>query len=367
MPRDSGLVLPTYAITSLPAECPSFPRPSDVTPQPDGQARCSDAASNEYRFERVCLPLSDGETCDDVNPMCAANSYDCGLDTRAHFVCGPLPAEFGECCYVLAGGCAVGRPFLVDEVARVARVVCAPGFAFDSRPAMEALAPLERAELASAWAREGLAEHASVASFSRFTLECLALGAPPDIVAGSVQAALEELSHARRCFGLASAYAGAPLGPGKLAIDGALDEPPDLARVAAAVAREGCIAETVSALLLAAARDAAVDPVVKGQLAVMIEEEHRHVVLAWRFVRWALETGGESVRRMVQGAFQRAGDHVGFGAVSPADASPSVLRAHGRLSISERRDVARAALRQVVGEAARVLFETSPATTAPSS
>jgi hypothetical protein len=346
--------------------CPFGPTAGEITFQPDGADRCTGAGSTQYRFQRVCLPLPAGKDCGSFSPLCAAPLYNCGLETLANYVCGPLPPEFGACCYVVAGGCPVGRPFIVDAHARVASIVQLPGYGLAADPAVEALDTRDRMALAHAYAREGLAEHASVASFARFTLHCLALGAPPDLVADSVRAGLEELAHARRCFGLASAYAGMPLGPGALEVQGALDEPVDAASVAASVAREGCVAETVSALLLAAARDAAQDPAVKAELSAMVEEEFRHALLAWRFVRWALERWGAPVRLAVAAVFRHAADHVGFGARSTEDASVAVLRAHGRLPVDERRAIARAALDEVVAEAARELLGDASSMTLPS-
>jgi lysozyme family protein len=54
------------------------------------------------------------------------------------------------------------------------------------------------------------------------------------------------------CFALAGAYAGAPLGPGPIPIEGALGRA-SLAAIAAAV-REGCIGQTVAALAAWSAR-----------------------------------------------------------------------------------------------------------------
>ena len=43
------------------------------------------------------------------------------------------------------------------------------------------------------------------------TLELLAVGAPPNLLAGAQQAGLDEIRHAQACVGLASRYAGRPL------------------------------------------------------------------------------------------------------------------------------------------------------------
>lgn len=71
----------------------------------------------------------------------------------------------------------------------------------------------EREAIARGWARAGLLEHASIAAFARFTLQLLALGAPPALVLDARAAIGDETEHARLCFTIASAYAGRPLGP----------------------------------------------------------------------------------------------------------------------------------------------------------
>lgn len=64
------------------------------------------------------------------------------------------------------------------------------------------------------WTRVGLMEHASVAAFSRFSLQLMALGAPSDLLQKSHEAAADEIRHARDAFALAGHYAGRPVGPG---------------------------------------------------------------------------------------------------------------------------------------------------------
>jgi hypothetical protein len=86
------------------------------------------------------------------------------------------------------------------------------------------LDPDTRAALACEWLDDARLEHASVASFARFVLELLALGAPAELVHFAQRALGDEIDHARRCFSLASRYAQEPLGPAALQVDGALAE-----------------------------------------------------------------------------------------------------------------------------------------------
>ena len=50
----------------------------------------------------------------------------------------------------------------------------------------------ERSRLGRAWNEMGLAEHASVAAFSRFVLHLMGLGAPPDLLLDAIQAMKDE-------------------------------------------------------------------------------------------------------------------------------------------------------------------------------
>src|SRR6185436_8861484 len=117
------------------------------------------------------------------------------------------------------------------------------------------------------------------------------------------RAALDEVVHARLCFSLASAYAGADLGPARFPFGGAAEVRDDLAAIAAAVVREGCIGETLAAAQAGAQLELATDPAVRSVLARIAEDETRHAELAWRVVAWAIREGGDAVREAVREAF----------------------------------------------------------------
>jgi len=69
---------------------------------------------------------------------------------------------------------------------------------------------------ATEWTMSGLFEQASAASFARFfmilvirlSLQLLAVAAPEALVRESFDSALDELEHAKLCFGIASSLAG---------------------------------------------------------------------------------------------------------------------------------------------------------------
>jgi hypothetical protein len=154
-------------------------------------------------------------------------------------------------------------------------------------------------------------EHASIAAFARFNLQLLSLGAPPQLVEACTQALADETVHTKLCFGVASAYAGRAIGPGRLDIAHSL-EVTTLAGVVDLVIAEGCFGETSAALEALEAADVADDPVIVATYARIAADEQRHAELAFQFIRWALERDPDAVRARVGAALS------GASAVPPA-------------------------------------------------
>lgn len=199
---------------------------------------------------------------------------------------------------------STGRPFLIMGRERVAETVPRKEWALlPSAPQVTAHGP-PLAAAAAHWARVGLMEHASIAAFARFTLHLLALGAPPELVRESQEALGDETQHARLAFGLASAFAGEAVGPGPLAIDGALDRF-ELRDFVATLIREGCIGETVAAVEAREALEHATDPAVRAVLEAIACDELRHAALAWRTLGWVVASG-RADRELVYGEVRRA-------------------------------------------------------------
>ncbi|WP_437754295.1 hypothetical protein [Sorangium sp. So ce1389] len=273
----------------------------------------------------------------------------------------------GACCYEVlvreSGGCPFeGRPFTLDGHRRTAASRPAdagwlargksagPG---GMAPSLADLTDEEREALAERWLRSALEEHASVASFARFALDLMAHGAPSSLVEAAHIAALDEVGHARLGFSLASAYRGAPVGPAAFPMPPGIPVAADLVALARAAAEEGCIGETVAALVAAEQRARAEDPAVRAALEVIADDETRHAELAWLTVAWAIGAGGEPVRGAVAGVFEAAAQSLRRPPPAEADAEAprgraAALAAHGHLSGAELRALSRAALAQVV-------------------
>ena len=213
-------------------------------------------------------------------------------------------------------------------------------------PDIEGLDDPQRRTLARCWLRDGLAEHAAVASFARFTVQLLALGAPPQLVRASQRASLDLVRHAEICFGLASHYRGRALGPGQLDAIAAFEGATKPRAAVMTAVREGCVGDTISAMAATVAAEHCTDPVVAKVLRRIAVDDTRHAGMAWRFVRWALsqpELG--PLETAVDEAFQAAlGDHP----MVDEQAAPEWMRVRGRLSDAERAYLAASTLREVI-------------------
>ncbi len=298
----------------------------------------------------------------EVDQSCTAEPGLCWCEADVHSVpCGPDPDAF-ECCYyadVSVTEFCEGRPFIVRG-----RAVLAPleertdWQGTEVQVACANLTGAQRAELGQAWAESGGHEHASVASFARFTLELLSLGAPPDLVRASQSAMGDEIAHAELCFALASALLARPIGPGPLAMRGALNERGDAAAIVAATVREGCIGETISALGAVRARDLATDPAAREALDRIAKDELAHAELAWRFVAWAIRQDLPGVRAAVAQAFAQE--------PAPPKAAPSggldheLAHAFGLLTSADEVALARDAWRSVIAPTASAMLATPP-------
>lgn len=204
----------------------------------------------------------------------------------------------------------VGRPLRVRGRKVKTPVETAPVDAgwseLPGAPAAPAPVPAElRPELARIWTEEAQLEHAAIAAFSKLSLELMALGAPPALVARTHRAALDEVEHARLCFAMASAYAGHPLGPAPLR-EALVGDTADLRRLARESLLDGCIGEGMAAEMARLGAEHARDPEVVRVMKVQAADERSHAELSWAMVEWCLGHGGEALRRELLAALGEA-------------------------------------------------------------
>ncbi len=205
------------------------------------------------------------------------------------------------CAYQIVGNMipGKGRP-LQDQ----GEVVVAPA-QFDhqnwSKPTCDPIFPddkLVREQLATAWLRDAQVEHSSVAEFSRIVADLIGLGASPELLRDTLLAAQDEIRHAERCFELASFYAEEPLGPAPMAL------PPHQARSAKELAVrtfiDGCIEETLGALLAQTSAERCEDPILREILANTAFDESQHAGLAWRTLAWILQNSEDKAEILAE-------------------------------------------------------------------
>jgi hypothetical protein len=320
--------------------------------------------------EVACMPAEEDGACPSVEAAEADMVGDglCGDEIRTVDGEGTPSGEdtagtVTSCCYPVTYvdtkpgmECIEGRPLQGARGPVIAGTVTSGSWAQAAAagPDVAGLPTELRARLATAWTAAALAEHASVAAFAKVTLDLLAFAAPAELVSATQAAGADEVRHARRAFALASAYAGAPVAPGPLPLDG-FTLGGDLAAFAAATVREGCIGETISALLAAEALAGATDPAVRAALEGIVRDETRHAALAWRTVRWAIQVGGAPVRAAVAGAFA---DALSGPLYPQGEGLVAGGNAHGRLEVAQaKRVVARAVCELLVPCAAALLAE----------
>jgi hypothetical protein len=351
---------------------------------------------------RACIPLERTERCNDLD---ALGDWDV-LSVVGYALDQALPAGLSaqacvfetvfseDCCYDVAvfdiyappdldlcttafdapsgtgtggydwGGGWLGRPYTVDGERRVAGVRQGPGWSVGTRPLARPLDPEVVRRAVVAWTQAGRAEHAAVASFARFTLELVALGAPSDLVERALAAGLDEVRHTRLCFEIVRALSGEAVELGPLEA-GAPPASVDPDAVLVAAIREGCFEETVSAMHVAEAAARCADPDLAESLRRVADDEVRHAELSWAVVRWMVHQDPARRRlaratfaalRMPESSPDRTGAAAGRGDAVP-DPLAGALGEVGILTDLDRESIGRVVLERVVRPCAAALLD----------
>jgi hypothetical protein len=278
--------------------------------------------------------------CDPAVPDGALVEYQCSYQTEFEPDDGEWTCEPPGWC-----NCDCGRPFFVDGDARVAPTLARRDWCLLPTRELAVVDPHTRARLVEHWTRIAQFEHASVASFARFATQLMQLGAPPKLLRDSSRALADEIEHARLAFGLASAYAEAPIGPGALDVARALEPESDSHAILEGLIVEACVGETLAAIEAHEAARWAEDPVIATVLERIAADEWRHAQLGWRALVWLLAQGDAQLRAFAVARFEIAMQAVGG---VRADAGDRELRRHGVLDDALREEVRRAGIAEVV-------------------
>lgn len=174
------------------------------------------------------------------------------------------------------------------------------------------------------WTNRALGEHSSVASFSAFSIALMSNQAPSELVEDSLKAGLDEIKHTKQSFDIVSRLTGKIIGPGPL--------PPsthefnhDIKKLALAVAKEGCVDETLSAFAAALEVDhitAVIDhgvqdslysdidhetlTFIKEQLVIIAIDESNHSALGWRTIQWICSIDADACDAVQREVFEES-------------------------------------------------------------
>ena len=164
-----------------------------------------------------------------VGLACRTAEDECRLDEDCPQLCRIPRGYYGETFTEWACeevDCYLGRPLHCEDGVRMASVVArgdwSDGELLAAARGLAATLTTSQREAARAhWTTVARMEHASVASFARFTLDLMTFGAPPELLALAQQAAADEVRHAQLAFAVASSLAddgedASRLGPGPM-------------------------------------------------------------------------------------------------------------------------------------------------------
>ncbi|MFO0612966.1 MAG: ferritin-like domain-containing protein [Polyangiaceae bacterium] len=269
---------------------------------------CKDAANRIPHAECAVAKCKSDDECPSVKGkggVCGLSSYFNGCGNEVTLACRTAKdacqttsdCKDGETCAVREDtwmcqgmSCAIGRPLTVGD--GWARAAACDREDWSSEDIGE---PCLDGESLARWMEVAALEHASVASFARFSLQLLALGAPAELARAAQEAALDEIAHARLAYAIASRIAGRPIGPTELP-EARMDVALDVRSVVRALVLEACAGETVGAIEALEARDAASDPALRAIFDRIAKDELRHAELAFRALGWLVRAHGEPAR-----------------------------------------------------------------------
>ncbi len=206
---------------------------------------------------------------------------------------------------------------------------CPSGWGSGRLPDGLALDPRCATTLGDYFARAAALESASVVSFRRLAADLARHGAPRALVRRAERAARDEKRHARLTRQLARRFGGERVRARIVAA-----APRSLREMAIENAREGCVGETLGALLLFARACECPDAEVRATLHAIAHDEIAHAALAWDLRAHFLEhldARALDEERCALADARRAATRMEIDPVFPFDPRPLVAAIDARL------------------------------------
>jgi len=317
-----------------------------------------------------CAPASCLSDSDCESKQCGLSVHNNGCSTRLSLVCRTksdscktdkdCAVRGGQCAAVRRSedeatwqcairSCVIGRPLVVDGSVRAA----SPALRNDWQSRLEfdiqSLDAETRAAAVDHYADMAAMEHAAIASFARFSLQLMAFGAPADLLQDAYRGALDEVEHARTSYALVSLFGNKKVGPDKLPAAVA-PVGSDMNAFVHSLVVEGCVGETLGTAEGREAAQKAKWQDLADALSTIADDEERHATLAWRTLKWALDTFGKAAHDAATRAFAEA--RAIYGADPPVPHAAAEL---GMLSGKSLGTLRRQVLSHVVAPCAQAL------------
>ena len=299
----------------------------------------------DYYDQNDAGPMQDGTTTTSTSSETGTSTQTSetttltGTETTTDTV---WPGAMEMCCYPVIqrddpnDGCTPGRPCFIAGQLTFAAIE--RGDSWHAALALQevALDEATRSEIGNHWLQVALGEHASIAAFSRLSLELLTFGAPATLVQACQQAALDEVKHAQGAFSIASFYLGRSVSAGPLPLGQSLALAASIEDMMLAAINEGCVEETLSALVAKHSAMHVDDPVLGAWLHTVAQDEARHAALSWKILQWGLSQAPELTSLVDQVFADDHGDLTRIQSFENDDASEvSQLRGHGVVAAPE--------------------------------
>ena len=295
---------------------------------------CSEPLKEDGEY---CFNIEEGETCPDLDtvnadylpeePICSTIEYVEATDGPSQ---SDSPVSVGMeiveesqmdgCCYTATyrevrdePECVVGRPLMEDGIAKVADVSVSRSLSKTKNPWTEgtfvhcidegqSLTDSQKEISGQFYLTIARYEHASIASFQKFTLDLMRFGAPPHLLDRAQQATRDEIRHAKMAFSIAQDLLQKDVQPSQLDYTPSLCT--DIHEFARTTLEEGAIGETLAVLLASEQLRVATDSSIQSFFKQVVEDEAQHAELAWETLRWCLQQD-QSVRQVLEELVQK--------------------------------------------------------------